>query len=142
MSIETISSISPTERARALTLLAGRLIVAIALLHIVFFVVVSWDHLPGWLAGDLWRNAALDAPMTQSEAHFWTLLGSFAVPLLLLGAVMARSAKEGRLLPAYITWTITAWVVVCTLLLEPSGFPLGLVPSGMLVAAEVLRRRT
>ncbi len=139
MSIETVSSVS---LARTLTVWAGRLIVAIATLHIVFFVVVSWDHLPGWFAGDLWVSEPFDAPISQSQAHFWALLGSFAVPLLVLGAVIARSAREDRPLPAYVTWTVTAWTVTCALVLEPSGFPLGLVPAGLLVAAEVIRRRT
>jgi hypothetical protein len=139
MSIETVSSVS---LARTLTAWAGRLIVGIATLHIVFFVVVSWDYLPGWVTGDLWVIEPFDAPISQSQAHFWALPGSFAVPLLVLGAVIVRSAREDRALPAYVTWTITAWIVTCALVLEPSGFALGLVPAGLLVAAEVVRRRT
>jgi len=125
-----------------LTLWAGRLIIAVSLMHIVFFAIRSLDHLPGWFTGDLWANEPFDAPISQSQAHFWTLLGSFAVPLLLLGAVIVRSAKEGRPLLAYLTWTISAWVLVCALVLEPAGFPFLLVPAGMLIAAEVLRKRT
>jgi hypothetical protein len=37
---------------------------------------------------------------------------------------------------------VTTWIVACALVLEPSGFLLGLVPAGLLVAAEVVRRRT
>jgi len=132
---------STATSARRLTLWAGRLIVAISLLHIVFFVTVSWEYLPSWFAGDLWANEPFGADMSQAQAHFWVLLGSFAVPLLLLGAVIARSAREDRPLPAYVTWTLTAWVLVCALLLEPAGFPFLLVAAGMLVAAEVSRRR-
>jgi hypothetical protein len=79
--------------------------------------------------------------MTQSEAYFWSLLGSFAVPLLLLGALITRSAQEGRALPGYVTWTIAAWALGCAVIMEPSGFPLGLIPIGLLFAAEVMRRR-
>lgn len=125
-----------------MTLWAGRLIVAISLLHIVFFVTVSWEYLPGWFAGNLWVNEPFGADMSQSQAHFWVLLGSFAVPLLLLGAVVVRSAREDRPLPAYVTWTLTGWVVVCALVLEPTGIPFLLVPAGLLIAAGVLRKRT
>lgn len=136
MSIETNRSVS---RVDVLTLWAGRLIVAIALVHIAFFVAVSWDHLPGWFAGDLWVTPDLDAPMSASEGYFWALLGSFAIPLLLLGALVTRFAREGRALPAYVTWGIAAWVVACTYVLAPSGFPLGLVPAGLLIAAALRR---
>jgi len=130
-----------TPSARRLTLWAGRLIVAISALHIVFFVTVSWEYLPGWFTGDLWGHEPFGEDMSQSQAHFWVLIGSFAVPLLLLGAVVARSATEDRPLPAYVTWALTAWVVVCALVLEPAGLPFLLVPAGMLVAAEVSRKR-
>lgn len=135
MSIEGVGSVRLSGSARTLTIWAGRSIAAMATLHLVFFTVVSWDYLPGWLEGTLWANVSLDAPMSQSEAHFWPFLGSFAVPLLLLGLVMARLAHQGIGLPAYATWTIAAWVLVCSLVLEPSGFPLGLIPSALLIAA-------
>ncbi len=119
-----------------LALWAGRLIIAIALVHIAFFVAVSWDYLPGWFAGDLWAVPELGAPMSSSEGHFWALLGSFAIPLLLLGGLVTSFAREGRALPGYVTWGIAAWVVACTYVLEPSGFPLGLVPAALLIAAQ------
>lgn len=118
---------------------AGRLIIAIALVHITFFVVVSWDYLAGWFVGDLWAMPDLGGPMSASAGHFWALLGSFAVPLLLVGGLVTRLAREGRAIPAYVTWGISAWFVVCSYVLEPSGFPLGLVPAALLLIAA--RRR-
>jgi hypothetical protein len=141
MSTETDSSVFVPDRARTLTIWAGRSLVAIALIHAAFFAAVSWDHIPGWFAGELWAAPNLDAPMSQSEAYFWALLGSFAVPLLLLGALITRSAQQGSTLPGYVTWTIAAWVLACALIMEPSGFPLGLIPLSLLFTAEVMRRR-
>ncbi len=85
-----------TDGSVRLTILAGRWIAGIAALHLVFFVVVSWDFLGGWLTGALWFQSSLAGPMSRSEAHFWPFLGSFAVPLLLL----VRAALRADRLPA------------------------------------------
>jgi len=34
------------------------------------------------------------------------------------------------------------WILVCSAILEPSGFPLGLIPAGMLILAHRRRSRT
>lgn len=126
-----------TGRARALTIWAGRLLTAVAAAHLVFFLVTSTEFVPDWLSGALWADLPLDEPMPQAQAFFWQLTGSFAVPTALLGLLLARFAREGRALPGYVTWTVAAWVTLCASILEPSGFPVGLVPAVMLVVARL-----
>ena len=125
-------------RPRTLTIWAGRLLAAIAAAHLVFFFATSVGFVPDWLSGALWADLPIGAPMPQAQAFFWQLVGSFAVPTALLGLVLARLAGEGRALPGYVTWTIACWVLACALILEPSGFPVTLLPAAMLVTARLM----
>ncbi|WP_185845750.1 DUF6463 family protein [Kibdelosporangium aridum] len=125
MSIETVSSVSRR------TLWAGRLMVIIAAVHLVGFGVASVDAVPEWLGGALWFKGL--TPIPEAEGLFWASIGSFAVPVLILGLVVGWLAKQGLPVPRFVPWILGAWVLVCSLLMEPSGFPLGLIPVGMLL---------
>lgn len=128
-----------TGRARTQTIWAGWLIVVVAALHLVFFLILSLEFVPDWASGALWMPVSTDEPMPQGQAYFWQLVGSFAVPSLLLGLLLVRFAKEGRALPAYVTWTVAGWALVCSLILLPSGLPALLVASVLLVLARLRR---
>jgi uncharacterized membrane protein YedE/YeeE len=136
-----VSTDTLTGRARTLTIWAGRLIVVISALHLAFFLFRSLEYVPDWVSGALWTPVGFDEPMPQEQAFFWQLVASFAVPLLLVGLLLTRFAKDGRALPAYVTWVLAGWVLVSALILLPSGIPLLLVPSALLVAARRMTRR-
>ncbi|MFI6869153.1 DUF6463 family protein [Nocardia sp. NPDC050406] len=121
-------------RAATLYVWAGRALTAIATLHIAFFVVDTNDHWSEWATGELWGAQA--TTRYESLADFWALPGGFAAPLIVLGLLITRLARAGRAVPAYVGWTLTAWVVLCALILMPSGFLLGLIPAGMLLTAS------
>jgi hypothetical protein len=72
---------------------------------------------------------------------FWALPGSFVVPLVLFGLLVARLGRCGERPPAYAGWVLAGWVAGCALLIGPSGFLLGFVPAGLLIAADLLARR-
>lgn len=95
-------------------------------------------HWAGWLAGDL--RGVRDG-QTESALAFWALPGSFAVPLILFGLVAIRLGRQGQILPAYVGWVLGAWVVLGAVILEPSGFPLGLIPTALFVAANAAGTR-
>lgn len=125
-----------TARARTLTIWAGRLIVVVASLHLLFFLVRTAEFAPDWLSGGLWTPLGMDEQMPQAQAFFWLFLGSFAVPLLLVGLLVTRFAKDGRALPAYVPWVLAGWTLVCAFIMLPSGFPLLVVASVLLVLAR------
>ncbi|HEX2130929.1 MAG TPA: DUF6463 family protein [Actinophytocola sp.] len=125
-----------TGRARTLTIWAGRLIVLVSAMHLLFFLVRSLEFVPDWASGVLWAAPSMDEPMPQAQGFFFQLLGSFAVPLLLVGLLLWRSATEGRALPGYVTWVVAGWSLVCALVMPPSGFPLLVVASVLLVLAR------
>lgn len=113
----------------------GRLLLAIAVLHIaVFLPHPYWSE---WLAGDL--RGGSDA--TESIAVFWALPGGFAVVGILLALLIGRLAKSGQVAPAYVGWTLLAWATGCVAIVGVSGFVLGIVPSLMLVVASLMDRK-
>ncbi len=77
-----------------------------------------------------------DPANAASLADFWAYLGSFAVPLIVLGLLITRMARTGQEVPRYVGWTLGAWVLVSGWVLEPSGFLLGLVPAVLLLLAQ------
>lgn len=131
-------------RSDTLALWAGRILVFICAAHLLLFGTISAQrgHLIDWLTGGLLMpDQGWSAPMTQSEAFFWPFLGSFAVPLLLVGLLICRLARLGQSVPGWLTCALLGWVLTCTVLMEPSGFPAGLVPVVLLWRAQHLRRR-
>lgn len=122
--------------AARLNLWAGGLMVAISILHIGFWSVQTWQDWGGWVSGDLWGADPATEEQFRLHFGFWALPGSFAVTMLLLGLLIMRLSRQRIALPWYVGWGFLAWVVVCAALLVPSGFPLGLIPSFLLIAAH------
>lgn len=120
---------------KRLTVWAGWSLVAIAILHTAAFVAHPfWSE---WLSGNLWSGGGSDGSYTV----FWALPGGFVATMVLLGLLVARLGRRGETLPAYVGWGLGGWVLMCVLLIGPSGFVTGLVPAGLLIAESLLRRR-
>ncbi|WP_051177868.1 DUF6463 family protein [Nocardia concava] len=137
----TVDSISPIQRdpARARTIWAGRSIIAIGVLHTAYFLPVTKPSWSDWFSGSLSRGG--DRPSdAQSLADFWALPGSFVVPLIALGALIIKSGREDREIPRSVGISLGIWSAANFALLFPSGFVLGLIPAGLLVAARRTRR--
>ena len=73
---------------------------------------------------------------------FWFSPGSFGVPLVLLGALVTRSARRGEPVPGWLGGAVAAWAVLLGLL---GGFDLGtftlLLIGALLVAGARTARR-
>ncbi|WP_415644610.1 DUF6463 family protein [Stackebrandtia soli] len=110
---------------------AGIAMVVIAVTHVVFTMNPFW---PQWISGAL-RDRTADA---ESMAAFWAQPGGFAAVLLLLGLLINHMARNGQRPPSYCGWLMLGWIGLCLVLIGPaSGFVLGLVPSGLLIAASI-----
>lgn len=118
-----------------LTTWAGWSMVGIAALHVVFWSVVTWPDWGAWAAGDLWSAEPATALQYRLHHGYWALIGSFAVPLFLLGLMTMHLTRLGFSLPRYVGWILLAWVLLASVLMEPNGFPLGLIPSILLIVA-------
>lgn len=89
----------------------------------------------GW-----WQTFTLDQPTTLRQAErseaFWGVLGSFAVPSLLLGVHLTRSARRGTRVPAWLGWALIGWGVPLGAALPKS--PVWAVPlmGGLIIAND------
>lgn len=120
---------------KRLTVGAGWSMATIGVLHTaVFLPHPYWSE---WLAGGLRSGESSDASLSM----FWTLPGSFVGPLVMLGLLVARLGWRGERAPAYVGWVLGGWAAGCALLVGPSGFLLGLIPAGLLIAEDLLARR-
>ncbi|SHI64448.1 hypothetical protein SAMN05421803_101816 [Nocardiopsis flavescens] len=120
---------------KRLTVAAGWSTAAIGVLHtLVFLPHPYWSE---WLGGGLRSGEGGDASLSV----FWALPGGFVVPLVLLGLLVARLGRRGGRVPAYVGWGLGLWAAGCALLIGPSGFLLGLVPAGLLIAEDLAARR-
>ncbi|MER7500536.1 DUF6463 family protein [Nonomuraea pusilla] len=118
-----------------LTVWAGRAMILIAVAHTaVFAPLVPWSS---WLAGDLRDHTAGN----DSVATFWALPGGFVVVLALLGLLVARAGRQGQRVPGYVGWTVLVWGALAVALIGPSGFLLAIIPSALLIAADLTARR-
>ncbi|WP_394827741.1 DUF6463 family protein [Pendulispora albinea] len=127
-------------RARTWTVWAGRSMIGIGILHVLYFTKKTWPYWAGWMGGDLRGLDVASRGASFSHEGFWALPGGFTATLVLLGLVAIRMAKAGFSLPGYVGWGLGAWAALCSVICEPSGFPLGLVPAVLLVAAHSRNR--
>ncbi len=123
---------------------AARLLILISVTHLVVFTgqAFALGFVSGWLTGDLRGLHTLEPEMSQSQAAFWLALGSFAVPIILLAALVNVLVKADLPVPGFVGYGLAGWVVACSVILEPSGFPLGLIPVALLIAAHRLDVRS
>jgi hypothetical protein len=110
----------------------GIAMVAIGILHMIVLGIDAVVEIPGWLRLELWTAEhwqplrAQRLELLASNAAFWSTIGSFAFPLIMLGAVVIWLDKRQLPVPAFLGWSLLAWIVVASLIIEVSGFPLGI----------------
>lgn len=118
---------------RPKTLWAGRILLALAVVHLVLMTGLGHRHVPDWLGLGLWDASADPAAIKPALGAFWSSYGSFGVPLLLLGAWAVRQARRGLPVPAFVGWGLGAWALGGAYLLEPTPFVLALVPAVLIL---------
>lgn len=123
------------------TLWAGRSLVVIGVGHMALLLppAVRSGAARRWLAGDLRRSGT--PGRARTELAFWQGPGSLGVPLAVAGALVVRLARAGMPVPRSATAVLAAWAAFGAAVLEPSGYPLGVVPVALLIAAERGRLR-
>ena len=116
------------------TALAGRLLIAVALIHAVFGVWFGRRALAGMLS---------DGVLNSVDSHgerglvFWFLMLS---PLLvMLGQLCLFLARRGIAPPRWLGLEVLALTLCCALLMPVSGFWLLLPPAALLLRASALR---
>jgi hypothetical protein len=120
----TLPHATRTRRPNALKLTraAGWIATAFGVIHTVVSPLDRPDVWSDIFDQGPWRTISLDVTpenLAYSEA-FWVAPGSFGVPVLLIGALVLWTAKQGGRVPAPFGWAMTAWGVVLAVLLPAS----------------------
>lgn len=111
---------------------SGIALMVIGILHMVMLGIDAAAEIPGWLRLELWTVEHWQPLRTQrlevlaSNAAFWSTVGSFALPLIMIGALVVWLGGKHLPLPSFLGWSLLAWIVVASLIIEVSGFPLGI----------------
>ncbi|NUW33307.1 hypothetical protein HTZ77_18000 [Nonomuraea sp. SMC257] len=119
---------------------ASGIMIALGVGHLVILTTIDWRHVSGWADRGMWAAVPLDlsgsavrtAESLQNTVTFWAGLGSFAVPLALLGGLIWRLAGRGVAVPAWVGWGLAVWCVFGGVLLVPSPYFVGTL-AGLLV---------
>jgi hypothetical protein len=121
-------------------------IMGLCVLHMIVLGYDASNHAASMLTGELWTwehwgpVSGQRPELVVTGFAFWSSIGSFAVPLGVLGALVLWMINRGLRVPRFVVVTLLAWGTVSTTLIPPSGFPIFvLVAIGLCVG---LRRRT
>ncbi|MEV5983224.1 DUF6463 family protein [Streptomyces sp. NPDC052114] len=113
---------------------AGRILVALGALHLLVLGAQNAGHFGAWFSGDLWglpREEFVEP--SGAGGAFWISLGSFAVPLLLLGLLVAHLGRLGVRVPSSVGWGLAVWSAVGAVVIEPTPMLLVLIPAVLLI---------
>jgi hypothetical protein len=126
---------------------SGIALVAVGILHVIVLGKDALPHVPDWLRLQLWTDEhwrpfeAQRLDILTSNAAFWATVGSFAVPMILLGALVIWLDRRGLPVPAFVGWALLAWFIVASLIIEASGFPLGIPIAACLILGASRQNR-
>jgi hypothetical protein len=120
----TLIAASTKPRIRRLTLSGGVLAVFAGILHLIAASLMRRDAWNQIFDDGFVNTVTLDPSADElavAEAY-WFSPGSFGVPLLLLGGLVAWLAWRGQRVPGLLGWGVVAWAVLLGLL---GGFDAG-----------------
>jgi len=89
------------------------------------------QHAGTWFSGGLWHEQF--TAMSPAHSAYWFSLGSFGIPLLLLGLTIVWLARRGITPPRFLGWTLIIWNIIDSLVLILTPWPLFLLAGILLV---------
>lgn len=104
--------------------------------HLSLLTFFTWDDMTRWGWAAVPLRFAGDQAALQNAVAFWAGVGSFGVPLILLGCLIWHLAGREVAVPAWIGWGVAAWCLVGGVLLVPSPFFAGCVAGALIVARK------
>ncbi|THV41184.1 hypothetical protein [Glycomyces buryatensis] len=114
---------------------AGRIIVFLGLAHMLISLSMTLPtYADSWLGGDLWMPEGGLIGAEPTVAAFWFSIGSFGMPLIVVGATVLWMDRRGIVPPVFIAWTLGGWSLVSAALMEPAPWPLVWIAVGLLLA--------
>jgi hypothetical protein len=99
------------------------------------FALTVREHAQPWFSLELWRLEEGILDMSPAMAAFWLTTGSFAAPLILLGAMILWLDRRGLVPPRFVAWLLVGWSALAAVILEPAPWLLITFAGGLLLAA-------
>lgn len=136
---------APPTALRTARVAAGTL-VTLGTGHLVIVSAVGRDRLAAWVDAGLWAAVPLfpgarpSAATLNDQVAFWSGVGSFAVPLVVLGVLVWWLAGRGIVPPAAVGWSLVVWFALGAVLLVPSPMIVGALAGALLVVTDRLSR--
>ena len=95
-------------------------LMALCTIHVLVLGADIPSEAGKWLGLNMWtfdhwaplREQPLD--LALSGGVFWATLGSFAVPMFVLGALLFWLDRRELPIPAFVGWALFAWMAVAT----------------------------
>lgn len=143
--LTTEVSAPSTVRRRLLRWAAG-IMILLSVGHIIVIPLLTGSaRIVGWFESGLWAAVPLLGSLSSTEAAgsaltYWSSLGGFAIPLLLLGVYAWQLAARGGRLPEWMGWALAAWCLLAGIILVPSPFFAGTVAGALIIVAARLGR--
>ncbi|AZM57237.1 hypothetical protein DMA15_35650 [Streptomyces sp. WAC 01529] len=111
---------------------AGWLIVLFGALHTLGALTVeeAASHADDWFSGALWEEDL--SAMSAANSAYWLSLGSFGVPLVMVGLTVLWLDRRGITPPSFIAWTLALWTVVDAVVLAFTPWPVLLLAAALL----------
>lgn len=106
-------------------------LIALGLLHLAVLGIDAFNYFGRWAQLQLWTFehwgplTTQSAEMVQSNAAFWSTVGSFAVPTIVLGYVLFWLDQKNIVVPVGVGWGLLAWQMAGAAVMLPAGFILG-----------------
>ena len=121
---------------------AGWLIVLYGAAHTLGALTVEGAarHAGAWFSGELWWDDLAD--MSPASSALWLSLGSFGVPLVVVGLLVLWLDRRGITPPPFVAATLGVWTVLDAVILLPTPWPILLLATVLLaVGARRAGRR-
>jgi hypothetical protein len=104
-------------------------IIALGILHMVVLGYDAAKYAGSWLTGALWTwehwgpVSSQGFDLVMSGFAFWSTVGSFAIPMIVLGALVVWMTNRRIPVPRFVGIALLAWGIVSGLAMPTSGFP-------------------
>lgn len=105
-------------------------LLALGAIHMLVLGLEALPYGPGWTSGTLWslehwEPIARQSPeMVRSGLAFWATMGSLALPMMMLAALLLWLDRRGVPIPRAIPIAMLVWALLLAAIMPPSGFPL------------------
>lgn len=91
-------------------------------------------HAGAWFSGALWTDDF--AAMSSANSAYWLSLGSFGIPLIVVGLTVVWLNHRGITPPPFIAWMLGIWTIVDAVVLLLTPWPVLLIASILLLCGS------